>query len=826
MPSFKRFSDEPENKVAAAEHSVGSVTPSLYGQPQAAPKSELAGPASSQKQAHNRAVYWRRAVVRSLRKPWKRQQQQPSWDTVRTVELHEEEQQHHEQLQAHGFFFRQWWAAQGWLLAAAVGALCFMTYILIELGIGALSSVRFGFCVARPFTPKEICPPGAWLAWGNNIVAFCVSVSLGVGMATMSAWTVSRFAPAASGSGIPEIKTMLNGFVLPDVATLRTLSIKVPCLVLAVSSGMALGHEGPMVHVAVCWAQCLSRLFPQFRNELKRRELYSAAAAAGVASAFGTPIGGVLFSLEEVSSHFSSRTLLYAFLASVVATLLLSMSTFTGTEGLTLFSVTYTVDLHPSEYALFALLGVTGGLVGAAFNFLNIRWNTFRKRPAFKRRLKPVQEVALVAVLTLVSSWPLQFTRPLMPETIHAMFDTCNPEQGETRRSHLQVRLGLCTAAGQHTEASGKLLTALGIAAVIRFCQTVVTIGTVCPAGLFVPSLFVGACLGRCLGGSLKMLNAGHRFFDQDIDPGVYSMVGAAAVLGGVCRMTISLVVIMLELTGGLDYVVPFMLAVLLAKVVGDTLNEGIYDLYIVMKGYPFLHEEIDVTFTERCCDIMETDLTKLDVARRPSHADLRQLLCSYSFRGFPVVNGPHFIGYIWRSHLEALVCKLEGLQDRQGPTSVEDCLPYTDSTVMRMVPDAPLSQAHQVFKQLGCRHIFVVGSQGHADHDTLLGLLTKKRFLRFLKDGTVGHMPIVPPSDAAIASPSVAIRASALCSALDMAAEAASWQDGVFGTGETNGGVGGICRHQQGHDKSHDGGAESTSDEDLPPFRHSAATA
>lgn len=322
------------------------------------------------------------------------------------------------------------------------------------------------------------------------------------------------------------------------------------------------------------------------------------------------------------------------------------------------------------------------------------------------------------------------------------------------------------------------------------------------------------------------MLNAGHRFFDQDIDPGVYSMVGAAAVLGGVCRMTISLVVIMLELTGGLDYVVPFMLAVLLAKVVGDTLNEGIYDLYIVMKGYPFLHEEIDVTFTERCCDIMETDLTKLDVARRPSHADLRQLLCSYSFRGFPVVNGPHFIGYIWRSHLEALVCKLEGLQDRQGPTSVEDCLPYTDSTVMRMVPDAPLSQAHQVFKQLGCRHIFVVGSQGHADHDTLLGLLTKKRFLRFLKDGTVGHMPIVPPSDAAIASPSVAIRASALCSALDMAAEAASWQDGVFGTGETNGGVGGICRHQQGHDKSHDGGAESTSDEDLPPFRHSAATA
>jgi hypothetical protein len=278
----------------------------------------------------------------------------------------------------------------------------------------------------------------------------------------------------------------------------------------------------------------------------------------------------------------------------------------------------------------------------------------------------------------------------------------------------------------------------------------------------------------------------------------------------------------LLELTDSLDYVVPFMLAVLLAKVVGDTLNEGIYDLHIVIKGYPFLHEEIDVTFTERCCDIMETGLTKLDVASRPSHADLHQLLCGHSFRGFPVVNGPHFIGYIWRNHLEALVSKLQGQQGRDGPASLEDCLPYTDSTVMRMVPDAPLSQAHQVFKQLGCRHIFVVGSQGYADHDTLLGLLTKKRFLRFLKDGTVGHMPT--PSGAAIAT-TTSRSSLALCSALDMAAEAASWQDEVFGSGETDVGGKGMLGQQNGHDEAHGGGTDSTSDEDLPPFRHSDAT-
>merc|ERR1719361_2721124 len=105
-----------------------------------------------------------------------------------------------------------------------------------------------------------------------------------------------------------------------------------------------------------------------------------------------------------------------------------------------------------------------------------------------------------------------------------------------------------------------------------------------------------------------------------------------------------------MELTGGLDYVVPFMLSVLLAKAVGDSINEGIYDLQIVLKGYPFLHEELDITFTERCCDIMETGLTKLDVRLQPRVIDLRTMLRAFAFRGFPIVDGSRFIGYIQRT--------------------------------------------------------------------------------------------------------------------------------------------------------------------------------
>jgi len=691
-----------------------------------------------------RVSQWRRHVVKSLKHPWKRHQQVPSWDSVRTVELHEDEHLLHAEVQGQDCWQRFIWTMHDWLMPMAVGVLCFLTYVFIEICIGALSSVRFGFCTAKPWRPEEQCPEDRWVEWGGGFLGFCSSVGFGTAMAAASAWLVVRFAPAASGSGIPEVKTILNGFVLPDVATARTLCIKVPGLILAVASGMALGHEGPMVHIAVCWAQLLSRLSPQFKHEGKRRELYSAAVAAGVSSAFGTPVGGVLFSLEEVSSHFPSRTLLRAFIASVVATLALSVTTWTGMEGLTLFSVRYTVTCHPSEYFIFALLGITGGIVGALFNAINIRWNAFRAKPAYKKRVRPVAEVMAVAFITLVSSWPLELTRPLSPDAIHAMFDTCAPVPGNTKRSRLQTTIGLCSPSGNVTEFDPELLTMLGGAAVIRFCQTALTIGTACPAGLFVPSLFIGACLGRCTGGALKALNQGMRMFNHSIDPGVYSMVGAAAVLGGVCRMTISLVVIMLELTGGLDYVVPFMLSVLLAKAVGDALNESIYDLQIVLKGYPFLHEELDITFTERCCDIMETELIKLDMALKPRLSDVQTMLKTFSYRGFPVVDGTHFLGYVRRSRLDSLLANLNA-QGRQehDELAMQDLVPCTDFTVMRMVPDAPLSQAHQVFKQLGCQHIFVVGGILESEtNDALLGILSKKSFLRFLKDGRVGHMP------------------------------------------------------------------------------------
>lgn len=85
---------------------------------------------------------------------------------------------------------------------------------------------------------------------------------------------------------------------------------------LAVASGLSLGKEGPLVHVACCLGNILSYFFPKYRNnEAKKREVLSASAAAGVSVAFGAPVGGVLFSLEEVSWY---KTLPYPTICSLL----------------------------------------------------------------------------------------------------------------------------------------------------------------------------------------------------------------------------------------------------------------------------------------------------------------------------------------------------------------------------------------------------------------------------------------------------------------------------------------------------------------------------
>jgi chloride channel 3/4/5 len=127
---------------------------------------------------------------------------------------------------------------------------------------------------------------------------------------------------SAAGSGVAEIKVIVSGFVLHGYLGLKTLIIKTVALILSVASGLSVGKEGPFVHIATCVGNISCRLFSKYyQNDMKRREALSAAAASGVAVAFGAPIAGVLFSLEEVSYYFPPKTLFRTFFCCIVSVL-------------------------------------------------------------------------------------------------------------------------------------------------------------------------------------------------------------------------------------------------------------------------------------------------------------------------------------------------------------------------------------------------------------------------------------------------------------------------------------------------------------------------
>ena len=117
--------------------------------------------------------------------------------------------------------------------------------------------------------------------------------------AFVAAFLVKRLAPYAAGPGISEMKCIIAGFIMKGFLGWWTLIIKSLGLPLAIASGLSVGKEGPSVHYALCFGNVISRFFAKYKtNAAKTREILSAAAAAGVGVAFGSPIGGVLFSLE------------------------------------------------------------------------------------------------------------------------------------------------------------------------------------------------------------------------------------------------------------------------------------------------------------------------------------------------------------------------------------------------------------------------------------------------------------------------------------------------------------------------------------------------
>lgn len=677
-------------------------------------------------------------------------------------------------------------------------------------------------------------------------LAFLTYFLLNTLLATCSSLLAVYYEPTAAGSGIPEVKGYLNGTKIPHTLKMKTLWTKFLSMVLAVSSGLQAGSEGPMIHIGAIvgngFSQAQSKEFGfkipflrSFRNDKDKRDFVTSGAGAGVAAAFSAPLGGTLFSLEEVSSFWSIALTWRAFFCCMVATYTMNVlqSNSGSLTGLIIFNtgIGDKESYNWFEIIPFLLIGVLGGLGGALFTWINVKVTEFRREKINKIKSLRVLEVFLIIGLSTCIQFflPLFFscqnTAPFIPSVgnstltdvtltngafynstiINGTFYNSTIANGtiynskfynssiynstitngtgvsydpaETLKELSEFKRFNCKEGwynpmatlifASYEESITNLLKVnsnnvtnterLGLWPMFLFCIfylffAAYTAGCAVATGTLVPMLVIGASYGRFVG-----LVVYHILGDKvSIDPGIYAVMGAAAFMGGVSRLTISLTVILIEITDRLKYLLPLMLTVMTAKWVADALIHPLFDLLMQMKYIPYLEPNPSKEMKLMMCKhIMAKKPVYL--AEKDTLGNILRVLKETRHNGFPVVNNDEeklVKGLILRtqllmilerisdvyipnseaiySHIEyttKLTWKLPSVNDFNfDPADYSQEIDLTDVmnlTVITVNVEFAVSEAFQLFRTMGLRHMPVVN-----ENNKLKGIITKKDLL------------------------------------------------------------------------------------------------
>jgi chloride channel protein, CIC family len=405
-------------------------------------------------------------------------------------------------------------------------------FLVLALVIGALTGlVVVAFILLTERLGMRLYPVGG-APWRRLL--FPVAGSLGIG------YLLYQYFPNARGSGVPQTKAAL--YALEGRITLRTVLGKFFCTSATLASGIPLGREGPSVQVGAGIGSVLGRVLGLRTEQVKR--LIPVGAAAAIAAAFNTPLAAVLFALEEIVGDLNAPVMGAVVLASATAWMVLRVSL--GDHPL--FKVPQYHLVHPAEFAVYAVLGVVGGLISAVFAklLLGIR-ERFLRFPIKTRWFQPVAGGLLVGLM----GW-------FVPQVLGVGYGYV----GDALNGNMAFKMML-------------LLVVLKLFAV----TTSYASGNA--GGIFGPALFIGAMLGGSVG------TVAHHFFPAyTATPGAYALVGMGAVFAGVVRAPMTSVLMIFEMTQDYAVIVPLMIANLVSLFIASRLqHEPIYEALAAQDG-------------------------------------------------------------------------------------------------------------------------------------------------------------------------------------------------------------------------------------------------
>lgn len=537
------------------------------------------------------------------------------------------------------------------------------------LAAGA-SAVAFHLGIAwlyrRTFVPLSHQPMITFL-FGSLAVILSTSMAAG--------WLLSCFCREAAGSGIPQLKAAF--WKDYGIVPWRVAWVKFVAGILSVGGGSSLGREGPSVQLAGTVGSVLAGRLGERED---RRPGAAAGAAAGLAAAFNTPLAAVTFVLEEIVQDLNSRLLGGILLASMLGAFV--VHAMIGRQP--------AFALAPAEasgwlvHGLVPIVAAAAALIGVLFQRLTLRLRG-------QCRNGPLTRVPewLRPALGALCTWVLGVT--VFYQTGHL---------GVFSLGYDDLSAGLANALSW--QVAGVLLGA-------KFAATVLCYGFGGCGGIFAPTLFLGGMCGLLLGGVAAPL--AHLSASDQI---LLAVVGMSACMGAVVRAPVTGILIVFEMTHQFSLVPALMIGALVSQGIGRVMSKhNFYDAILEQDGHAVervrpprdLASWLDLPVSA-IANLSPVCLERLD------RAAVEQLLRSYHFSRFPVVEDGRLVGVLTRSAAEAALIG-SGLPC-VAPAAV--CTPETTiRAVQRKLLDTPGGA------------IMLVSQEG----DGLVGLVTLHDLLR-----------------------------------------------------------------------------------------------
>lgn len=403
------------------------------------------------------------------------------------------------------------------------GLMMLSVLTLLAGAVTGLVAAAFRYLLEEAGAMREVL---IIMAHGHAAAGFLIVVAGTASAASAAAFLVRRFAPHASGSGIPHVEAVLHGEVRPAPFGLST--VKFVGGILAIGSGLVLGREGPSVQMGASLSLGLARMMRLSWADC--RVLLAAGAGAGLATAFNAPIAGAVFVLEELVQRFEHRIAMAALGASASAVTVAHLLLGDAPD----FQVAAFSNPGADGWGLFLVLGAVAGLVAVAYNRTilgSLAW-------ADAARMLPVEgRAALVGGLIGIVAW---FAPGLV---------------GGGDNITQQVLSG---------EA---MLATLPAIFLLRFALGAASYAAGTPGGLFAPMLVLGSQIGVLFGAAARSVTG------TGLPAELFAVVGMAALFAGVVRAPLTGIVLVVEMTQSANLVLPMVFASFAAMLVTHALR-------------------------------------------------------------------------------------------------------------------------------------------------------------------------------------------------------------------------------------------------------------